>query len=336
VVPHPRRRCTRGGVVPVGFSAIILEEGHALDSDMHLVFCSDPLTPRQPDSAYGAEVAAATAVGADYVLVDYEALTDERDPARAVRRVPQQAATTPALYRGWMLTPPQYSDLYDALVERGVSLLNDPAAYRYCHYLPEWYPALAAYTPATVWCEYDGHLDMAQVMALLAPFGTAPLIVKDYVKSRKHEWYEACYIPSAADAVAVERVVRRFIELQAEGLNEGLVFREFVEFEPLGSHSKSGMPLTREYRLFFLDGQPLYATEYWDESEYAGSEPPLDEFTAIAGAVPNRFFTMDVARVVDGRWMIVELGDGQVAGLPSEAHAPAYYRVLAARWARQV
>jgi ATP-grasp domain-containing protein len=47
--------------------------------------------------------------------------------------------------------------------------------------------------------------------------------------------------------------------------------------------------------------------------------------------VQSRFFTMDVAKRVDGGWMIVELGDGQVAGLPVRADVGAFYRVLAGR-----
>jgi hypothetical protein len=47
-----------------------------------------------------------------------------------------------------------------------------------------------------------------------------------FVKSRKHEWTDACFIPSAADRSAVERVVNRFLELQGEELAGGLVFFE--------------------------------------------------------------------------------------------------------------
>ncbi len=37
---------------------------------------------------------------------------------------------------------------------------------------------------------------------------------------------------------------------------------------------------------------------------------------------------MDVARRREGDWMIVELGDGQVAGLPERANIEAFYRTL--------
>ena len=78
-----------------------------------------------------------------------------------------------------------------------------------------------------VWIPLDACSDLDTIMALLAPFGDQPVIVKDYVKSRKHEWFEACYIPSAADRQAVARVVRRFLELQGDDISEGLVFRAY-------------------------------------------------------------------------------------------------------------
>ena len=155
--------------------------------------------------------------------------------------------------------------------------------------------------------------------------------MKDFVKSRKHEWEEACFIPSASDRGAVERVVRRFLALQGPDLSEGLVFREFVEFEPLGRHSRSGMPLTKEFRIFFLDGLPIFRTPYWEEADYEGETPPIVHFAETASRVRSRFFTMDVAKRRDGDWMIVELGDGQVAGLPEHADLEAFYRALVNR-----
>ncbi|MEO7074485.1 MAG: ATP-grasp domain-containing protein, partial [Ktedonobacterales bacterium] len=219
---------------------------------MRLIYCADPLRPRQPDANYAAEVVAATAVGAQCALINFEALTLDGDAERALQRI--APADTPgqptlAIYRGWMLRPPQYAQLYGALLTRGLRLINDPTAYRYTHYLPESYAVITAHTPQTVWFPLNTSavnqpperqhaegtkvpdppvlrpfkaengppqqhaesgssaiLDMDRVMAALQPFGDTPLILKDYVKSRKHEWAEACYIPSAADRQAVERV----------------------------------------------------------------------------------------------------------------------------------
>jgi hypothetical protein len=206
-------------------------------------------------------------------------------------------------------------------------LINDPASYIYCHYLPECYSAIAAYTPRTVWF-HGTTIDMDRVLDLVRPFGDAPLMVKDFVKSRKHEWQEACYIPSATDRAAVTRVVSRFLELQGEDLAEGLVFRQFIDFEPIGSHAVSGMPLIKEYRVFFLDSVPIVIAPYWEDGDYGLDAPPIEPFLAIARAIPSRLFTMDLAKRRDGAWMIVELGDGQVAGLPDSLDVRMFYQAI--------
>ena len=297
---------------------------------MLLIFCRDPLEPSGPDRAFEAEAAAVGRLGLPYVLIDHDALVKGGDPARAVRRVPMQPEPVIAAYRGWMVTPAQYGGLYDALAVRGIRLINDPQQYRHAHHLPENYPVISGHTPRSVWL--TGDLGLDRIMEALAPFGDAPVIVKDFVKSRKHEWLEACFIPSAADRGAVVRVVGRFLELQGDDLNEGLVFREYVEFEPVGVHPRSGMPLTEEYRTFWLDGEPLFSAPYWAEGKYRTSEPPIGRFAGVAAAVRSRFFTMDLARRRDGDWMIVEVGDGQVSGLPRESDSDRFYEALARVW----
>lgn len=42
-------------------------------------------------------------------------------------------------------------------------------------------------------------------------------------------------------------------------------------------------------------------------------------FYSIAAGVKSNFFSMDVAKMEDGNWGVIELGDGQVAGLPDRA-----------------
>lgn len=303
---------------------------------LKLLFCSDTFNPHAPDPVYAGEVEAATPQGFECWLLDSEALFIEQDFRRAVRQVPAQPAPCVALYRGWMLTPAGYTRLYEALARKNVFLINDPAAYRFCHYLPEFYETIRQVTPRSVWLPLAAGtpdlLPLDAIMGLLVPFGSGPLVLKDFVKSRKHEWLEACFIPDASDRAAVARVVKRFLELQGADLNEGLVFREFVEFEPVGVHPQSGLPLTNEHRLFFLDGRLLFQTDYWAEADYTAAQAhpvPLDFLGDIAKRVKSRFFTLDAARTVAGDWLVIELGDGQVSGLPDNADLAAFYRSLA-------
>lgn len=292
-----------------------------------VIFCADMLVSSEIDSMYSGEGAAAQAVGWRLSLIDYESL-QMGNGVRAAKRVAAREVPVSAVYRGWMLKPHQYEAAYDALQARGLQLINTPEAYQHCHYLPESYPVIEAYTPRSVWVPHDDTFTMEKVYDAVKSFGNAPIVVKDYVKSQKHYWHEAFFIPNAADSIEVNRVVGRFLELQGSDLNVGLVFREFVEFVPLTTHSQSGMPLTKEYRVFVLDGRPLFVTRYWTEGDYQDEALPLDDFEPVMRAVNSRFFTMDIAQRTDGSWMIVELGDAQVAGLPEHADLTAFYQRL--------
>lgn len=226
-----------------------------------------------------------------------------------------------------MLRPEQYQAMYAALEAKNVVLRTTPIAYRTCHYLPESYGFLEGYTPTSVWMPLDAsrRLDRETLARLLAPFGNVPLVVKDYVKSRKHHWSEACFIPSASDLDAVTRVARRFLELQDDELEVGLVFREVVPLEIVGTHPKSGMPLAAEFRIFWKNGEALLSHRYWGDLTTFDTELPLDELRRIAVRIPSPFFTMDVALLRTGGFTVIELGDGQVAGLPEQSLAAAFY-----------
>jgi hypothetical protein len=293
---------------------------------MLIIFCADPLNPKQVDSIYELEFETAQSMFASCHLIDFESLVAGL-LQQAVRQVPTYQTEQHAIYRGWMLKPSKYQELYEALLGRGVRLINNPAMYRHCHYLPESYPIIKDYTPQSIWFPHD-EFTMDAVFDSLKVFGDSPIIVKDYVKSQKHYWHEACYIPDASDTKQVERVVKRFIQLQGDDLNEGLVFRKFIEFEPMVQHSQSGMPLTKEFRVFVLDGKPVFHTKYWSEGNYQDVDIDLTKFANVIQAVQSRFFTMDIARRTDGEWMIVELGDAQVSGLPAHVNVENFYRTL--------
>lgn len=292
-----------------------------------ILFCSQPFAPKEVDADFLTEHRAAIDAGFSTALFDHTLVT-EGDVSRAIRRIPENIGS--CVYRGWMLTASRYSELHDALMQRGAQLVNSPSAYRFCHHLPESYSALEGETPESVWFPVKGSVAFDEVFERLRIFGSAPLIVKDYVKSQKHHWNEACFIPHADDKASVERVVRRFLELQGEDLAEGLVFRRYVPLRIVGLHPRSKMPLAAEFRTFWFDGQLLLKHAYW--GDLASVEPDLTPSDAwlhhISLQISSRFFTMDVALLDNGQWTVVELGDGQVAGLPEPQLAPQFYQKL--------
>jgi len=295
-----------------------------------IVFCSDPTRPARPDPDYAAETDAARAAGFSIEAVDHDSLV-KGDAAATAGRIPRRAAREIAIYRGWMMSPRAYAALFDALIERNLALVSDPGAYRHAHWLPESYSVIRGRTPESVWLPGKPPA-MDEIHSALRVFADRPVLLKDYVKSRKHEWLDACFIAHASDRAAVERSVRRFVELQGDDFAEGLVFREFVQLQSIGDHPQSGMPLSREHRFFVAKGKPLLASAYWNVAA-SGAPPPFDEFESLAERVQSPFFTLDVAKRENGDWLVIELGDGGVAGLPDGADASAFYRALFAAFA---
>jgi len=155
----------------------------------------EPFDPREVDPDFEAEQRAAEAAGLDTALIDHSRVV-EGAATTAVARAPEEAGL--AVYRGWMLTPNQYESMHAALLLRGTTLINTPEQYRACHYLPESYQWIEGHTPRSAWLPLDGALDLERLKRCIAPFGDSSLIVKDYVKSQKHYWQEACFIPSAS------------------------------------------------------------------------------------------------------------------------------------------
>ncbi len=294
---------------------------------MRVIYCDSGFSPKEVDYMYAEEYKTAKSKFIQTSLISFEELKKGNVDA-ALKRVRSNDDKEIGIYRGWMLKPHQYELLYNSLLKKNIQLINDPIEYKFCHYLPSNYDTIKNYTPKTTFKELNSKFNIEDFQNEIDEFGDKPIIIKDYVKSQKHYWEEACFIPSAANKEKVNSVVNKFLELQDSDLNEGLVFREFVELEKLTNHSKSGMPLTKEFRVFVKHGKIMAIFKYWDEGDYQNVEPIIDEFEEVIPKIKSNFFTMDIAKKKDGDWIIVELGDGQVAGLPDKADKDHFYDKL--------
>jgi hypothetical protein len=271
---------------------------------MNILFPDAPLDPTKVDPDFADQADAATAALLPWSLVSFEALVHEDAPGRAVRRVPEGAG--PCLYRGWMLKPAAYASLAAALARKGAPLLVTPDAYEYAHHLPGWYPDFRDVTARTVWTT-SADPDAAREALKNLPDG--PAVVKDYVKSAKHRWKEACFIPDVRDEVAAMNVICEFLAEQEGDLNGGVVLRTFRPYPSRGVEARTGMPLIDERRLFLWRGEPL---------AIIGDERALLQAPALRDAIArlrSPFVSLDLARLADGTWEVVEVGDGQVSGL---------------------
>lgn len=275
-----------------------------------VLYCCDPLNPRRVDGHFAAEAQEVRDRGGVVALIDHDALL-RGQVRRAVERVP--VGSGPAWYRGWMIPSGRYAALAQALAVRGSGLVVGAEQFQAAHELPGWYWAFAELTPASVWSgggpeRVPDDDSLAALAALAGGLRPGPGIVKDYVKSRKHEWDEACFIPDVSDPPAVARVVRRFVELQGEFLAGGIVLREFEPFVAPES-------VAAEVRVWWLDGQARLLTPHPDSPHLLGPAPELGHIEPAVRRLGARFVTTDVALRSDGVWRVVEVGDGQVSEL---------------------
>lgn len=294
---------------------------------MRIIYCDSGFSPKEVDYMYAEEYKSAKQQFLQTTLISFEELK-KGNVESSLKRVRPSEEIEVGIYRGWMLKPNQYEVFYNSLLEKNIKLINHPTEYKFCHYLPESYETIKDFTPKTTFKELTPEFRLEDFQNEIDTFGNKPIIIKDYVKSQKHYWNEACFIPNAADKEKVNAVITKFVELQDSDLNEGLVFREYVELEALTNHSESGMPLTKEFRVFVKNGEIMTIFKYWDEGDYQNVKPVIDEFKEVIPKIKSNFFTMDIAKKKDGKWIIVELGDGQVAGLPDNADKAEFYGKL--------
>ncbi|WP_119729418.1 ATP-grasp domain-containing protein [Thermomonospora amylolytica] len=266
-----------------------------------VVFCADPLNPRCVEPHFAREAGAVRDHYGNVVLIDHDALR-RGDVLTAIRRVPRDLG--PAWYRGWMLTTAEYTALAAALRERGTPLLTHPEDYRRAHELPGWHDTFAGLTPHSVWRPLPPRTVPDDLAELVRPLPPGPAVVKDYVKSRKHEWEEACFVPDVKNTTQLRGVVAKMVALQDEFLTGGLVVREYEPYD------------TGEARVWWVDGEPALIGPHPDEPDHY-PEPELDTVATAVRALGCRFITTDLARRTDGRWRVVEVGDGQVSDLPA-------------------
>jgi hypothetical protein len=287
----------------------------------YAIFCSNPLDPRSPEPDFSSEVRAAKEAGFRTLFVDHDEL-DRYMRAGAALRKARIDESGSAIYRGWMLRARAYETFHDALLEKGVRLLTSPASYTACHHAPDSHALLKAWMPRVGWVPETNIEDPSSIRSALAPFGSSAVILKDWVKSQAAGyWREACFIPDASDDTEVNRIISRFRALQGDSLVGGLVFKTYLELEPKGFAA-------HEHRAFIVGGRIIGC---WPRSEAAKvlGPPPADLLEAVAAAVPSPFASADFGVDQAGRWWLLEVGDGQVSGLPDEQAAIPVFAALA-------
>ena len=188
-------------------------------------------------------------------------------------------APVPAIYRGWMMTIDEYSNLYSALINQNVVLITNPEQYKRCHYISGWYDSIKQMTANTVLFDNRSALNPNSIPKWGRYF------VKDYVKSltTKRGSIANSY-EEILEILALIEKYRGFIE-------GGICIREYENYLP-----------ESEERYFYYNGK------------YHSRDNRLPSIIeSIESSIDCPFYSIDVIRDDQGNDRIVEIGDGQVS-----------------------
>lgn len=162
---------------------------------------------------------------------------------------------------------------------------------------PYSYDRLKDYTPKALSFKEGENIDWDYIKTTLPKF-----FIKDFVKSVKGFDFPTFFDGNYNDK-DLDNYLLKFKDLRGELFTEGYCFKEFVDLDKTDNK-------THEFRAFFLNGKLInvYANSdnFKDEIplEYINSLPDLD----------SDFYTVDVARLEDRKYIVIETGDGQVSG----------------------
>lgn len=246
---------------------------------MRFLFPSDYFNAKKVDEAFSEQVDCLRNIGFETSVISLEALA-----SGSAKIFPQPDSASKLIYRGWMLTPDDYSLLVNVVVNSGAEVLISRDEYLATHYLPNWYPLIPDLTPETRFFSIDDNLEDE-----LSQIGWSSFFIKDYVKSLKTSIGSMIDEPSAIRTVVAE--MQKF-----RGCIEGgICVRKVENFIP-----------DTERRYFVLDGKPFAPLENDEIPEIVED---------CAKRINSKFFSVDVVERSDGCKRVVEIGDGQVSDL---------------------
>ena len=174
---------------------------------------------------------------------------------------------------------------------------------------------------------------MASIHAAVLEVGGYPAFLRTGQTSNKHDWKNSCFL---ANKDAIGSHVANLVEFShmcdIMGLaHDVFAVREFLDLDTAFT-SFADFPVNRERRAFIRDHKLLCLHPYWPEGAVAKGRPEdvdwkkklatlntdsaddVRELTALidmAAAAFDGFWSVDFAKTADGRWLCIDMADGE-------------------------
>lgn len=219
----------------------------------------------------------------------------------------EEAFTEPvlAVYRGWMMSVEDYTRFYNELKALyNIELITTPEQYENTHYFIKSYDKIKEHTPKTIWFSDNETIDWDKVRHELGE----KFIVKDYVKSVKGFDFPE-YLESNMSNEELDNYINKFREIRGNLFAGGIVLKQYVELDIKNGH-------THEFRAFYNENFVMILYHNSCNTEDIIQMEQTFEWKADLTCIDSPFYTVDFARLDNGDIIVIEIGDGQVSGVP--------------------
>lgn len=258
-----------------------------------------------------------------FPIILYSGVEFERDELEFAQKYFKCTNRRPDIKSGMMVIGryslwPFYADQEKDIEYVGAKLINNYNQHRYIADLQNYVMDLGNLTPKT----WNNISDI--------PDDGTQFVLKGETNSRKSNWLKSMF---AADKKSAIEVYNRLTDDSLIGL-QNIYIRQYV---PMVKYldGVNGMPVTKEFRFFVAYGKIISGGYYWqnyidDLPEVPDhNEVPISFLQQVIDKVRDQsnFYTIDVGQAIDGTWFVVELNEGQQAGLSCNDPNTLYYNL---------
>ncbi len=269
---------------------------------------SEPSNIRKVDYEFKSEFTSISILGFRVYLFDHDQFVENGE---FVSNFEFSNKSDSVILRSWMLKGDQYINLWNTLNSKGFSLINSPDQYLNCHYYPNVYDKIKSHYPQSVWSKDLSDESFINLKNMI----DGDIIMKDYVKSEKG-FNDIFILENNIQNEDLIKRVHKFKDARGKLFNEGLVFKKKLNLKKYGNK-------TNEFRLFYLYHKLISISQ---NSELGfGNNPYIGFLDSIVESIDSNFFTIDLAELENGEWIILECGDGSVSGLSTNQNSLVFY-----------
>lgn len=222
-----------------------------------------------------------------------------------------------AIMRGWMMKPELYDKFYNLLIANNIELVTSPMDYTQMHIFPNAYSLFGDDTATMKIYPLHEQINVDELKSQFKRF-----MIKDFVKSVKGTEFPKYFDDSISQDKFAEWM-QIFYKYRGNLLTGGICVKEYLDLKFYGNRPN-------EYRVFYVCNEIITISRNSGQQDYT-PEPPK-ELVEKYRNLPSCYYTIDYAELADGRWKVIEAGDGSVSGLSENQNAEHYFRALYYAW----